>query len=83
MISAVPVHEKLTTLLSRLRDANIHHQLRDTREDALVSVDVALPGQRWEIDFLHDGGIDVEIYRSDGTIHDASKLDELFSTGSE
>jgi hypothetical protein len=73
---------QLSSFLARLRSANLHHELRHTREDALLSVDVAIPGERWEIDFLHDGGIDVEIFRSDGTIHGEAKLDDLFRDAS-
>lgn len=72
----------LSCLLARLREAKIHHQLRDTREGA-VSVDVAVPGERWEIDFLEDGSVEVEVFRSDGTIHDDSALDHLFAAYSD
>ena len=74
--------DKLSHLLARLQGARIYHQLRDTRENA-VSVDVAVPGERWEIDFLDDGSIEVEVFRSDGAIHSAAKLDELVSTFSD
>lgn len=69
-------HERLSRLLCRLKEARIYHQLRDTRENA-VSVDVAVPGERWEIDVLEDGTVEVEVFKSDGTIHDESKLSEL------
>ena len=74
--------EKLSRLLGRLREAKIHHQLRDTREGA-VSVDVAVPGERWEIDFLEDGSVEVEVFRSDGTIDGEPKLAELFTAHSD
>ncbi len=62
---------------NKLELANIFYLLRKTRNDA-VSIDVSVPGERWEIDFLDDGSIEVEIFTSDGTIHDASILSELF-----
>ncbi len=74
--------EHLSEVVARLRDAKIHHQLRHTREDA-VSVDVAVPGERWELDFLQDGTVEVEIFRSDGQIHEESKLTELFASFSD
>jgi len=35
---------------------------------------VAVPGQRWEVEFLEDGRVDVEKFVSDGTISDESEL---------
>lgn len=69
---------ELSDVLARLRAARIYYTLHDTRIDAVVSVDVSVPGERWEIDFLTDGTVEVEVYRSDGTIHDGTKLEELF-----
>jgi hypothetical protein len=67
----------LSGFLERLQAANIFHRIRDTRDEA-ISVDVAVPGERWEIDFLNDGSVEVEIFRSDGTIGNESLLDDLF-----
>lgn len=69
--------KSLLDLLSRLEAAKIHFTLARNQEDA-VSVEVVVPGQRWEIDCYSDGKIDVEIFRSDGAIRDASAIDELF-----
>lgn len=77
-MKATSAPTELSQLLARLRAAGLYYTLRDTREDAVVSVDVSVPGARWEIDFLSDGTIDVEIFRSDGAIHDECKLEELF-----
>ncbi len=67
----------LYALLDRLRRAKIHYRIRDDREGA-VSIDVAVPGERWEIDLLEDGTLEIEIFTSDGTIHGERKLDDLF-----
>lgn len=72
----------LNLFLSRLRAAKIFHRIRDTRDDA-ISVDVSVPGERWEIDFREDGSVEVEVFRSDGTLYDESKLDQLFNTFSD
>ncbi|MGH7201912.1 MAG: hypothetical protein ACREJB_15000 [Planctomycetaceae bacterium] len=74
--------EKLSQLLVRLQEAKIHHTMRDTRNNA-ISIDVAVPGQRWEIDVLEDGSVEVETFQSNGTIHDESKLEELFDQFSD
>ena len=64
-------------LMNRLREASIYCSVRSTRNDS-ISVDVSVPGQRWEVDFLSDGTVEIEIFVSDGNIYDGSKLDELF-----
>ncbi len=70
--------EKLTKLLDRLEEHEIHFDLMRTRDDG-VSVHVAVPGQRWEIDFLTDGTVDVERFVSDGGVQDESLLEEIFT----
>jgi hypothetical protein len=69
--------KSLLDLFNRLESAKIHFTLARNQEDA-VTVEVAVPGQRWEIDCYSDGRIDVEVFRSDGTIRDATAIDELF-----
>ena len=69
---------ELSKVLAQLRAAGLYYTLRDTREDAVVSVDVSVPGERWEVDFLTDGTVDIEVFRSDGTLYDGTKLEELF-----
>lgn len=65
------------SLLRRLEGAHIAYQLRQFRDDALA-VEVAVPGERWEIEFLEDGEIEIEIFRSSGEILSAKALDDLF-----
>ncbi len=74
--------EKVLKILSKLQNAHIYYNLRSHRSDA-ISVDVAVPGQRWEIDFVSDGTIDIEIFKSDGTIHDENILADLFQNFSD
>lgn len=70
--------EKLTKFLDRLEEHDIFFELKRSR-DAGVSVHVAVPGQRWEVDFLDDGTVDVERFVSDGGVQDESVLETLFS----
>jgi hypothetical protein len=77
------VFDALLRFLNRLSDARIHYTLRHSRFDA-VMVEVAVPGQRWEIDFLADGDIDVEIFKPDGGVVAADgRLDQLIQTFGE
>lgn len=63
-------------------EASIHYSVRCTRIDA-ISIDVSVPSQRWEIDFLSDGTVEIEIFKSGGNIYDGSKLSELFQKFSD
>jgi len=53
-----------------------HYALTCAREGA-VMVQVALPGERWEIEFFDGREPEVEVFRSDGKIFNAAKLSEL------
>jgi hypothetical protein len=74
--------DRVLNLLWRLRAARIHHEVASYREGA-ISVVVRVPGEYWEIDFLANGGVDVERFVSNGTIEDESALDELFARFSD
>jgi hypothetical protein len=71
-------YEKLLAFLKRLDEAGIHFRMDRYRQDA-VSVEITAPGERWEVDFLDDGTVDVERFRSTGQIDDESVLEELFA----
>jgi hypothetical protein len=72
----------LLELLGRLEAAKIHFTLAHHQEDA-ITIEVAVPGQRWEIDCYSNGKIDVEVFKSDGVIRDASAIDDLLHDFSE
>jgi hypothetical protein len=67
---------KLTTLLKKLEQAHIHHTLASYREDAIMVL-VTVPGERWEIEFLGDGSVEVERFLSNGEISGEEALHEL------
>ena len=70
--------QRLTAFVERLEQARIHYSLSHTRDDAIMVLAFA-PGEYWEIEFLGDGTIDVERFRSNGHIDDESTLEELFA----
>lgn len=72
----------LTNLLDRLDEADIHYTLSSLRE-AAVMVSVSIPGERWEVEFMSDGEVEVEIFSTDGEIHDESMFDELFERNAD
>ena len=67
---------RLLSFLNELRAGKIHYRLDQYRDDAIM-VEVAVPGERWEIEFLDDGTVEAEVFRSDGAIFDASSLHAL------
>jgi hypothetical protein len=64
-------------LLRRLQEAGLFHRVQQFRDDGLA-VEVAVPGERWEIEFLAEGEVEIEIFRSNGEIRGAQALDDLF-----
>ena len=65
-------------LLRRLDDAGVHFSLSRPREEALM-VMAHVPGERWEIEYMEDGSVEVEVFRSNGEIRGQEALAELFS----
>ena len=73
------VFPSLLDFLRRLQAARIPYTLRHSRDDA-VMVQIAVPGERWEVDFLSDGDVDVEVFRSSGVVAADGLLDQLIRT---
>ncbi|MDY6868776.1 MAG: hypothetical protein SVT56_12905 [Chloroflexota bacterium] len=69
---------KLMAFLDTLEQGKISYTLARYREEALM-VSVVVPGERWEVEFLEDGSVEVERFISDGDIYGAEALDELFA----
>lgn len=64
------------SVLRRLEAAHIHYRLERTRDDA-VAIEAVVPGERWEIEFLETGEVEVEIFRSNGEILGGAAIDDL------
>ncbi len=78
--AATGVFSNLLGFLRRLEEARIPYTIRHSRDDA-VMVEVVVPGERWEVDFLEDGDVDVEVFRSAGGVQAADGLlDQLICT---
>ena len=76
------VFDKLITFLSDLEQRGISYTLAHNRDEAIM-VMVAVPGERWEIEFLGDGSVEVERFTSQGEIYGQEVLSELFARYSE
>ena len=68
--------------LDRLREAKIHFALASHRDDAIM-VQIAVPGERWEVEFMKDGSVEVERFRSNGQITNQTELETLFKLFNE
>ena len=42
-----------------------------------IMIDVVVPGQRWEIEFMEDGTIEIEKFISDGDFYSKEELEVL------
>jgi hypothetical protein len=69
--------QSLLEFLRRLDESKIWYRLERVR-DALM-VEVAVPGERWEVEFFPDEHVEVERFVSDGEILGVEALDELLS----
>lgn len=71
--------ERLLGFLNRLDQRHVHYGVSHTRPDS-VMVDIALPGQRWEVEFMRDGTIEIERYQSMADVEDnAALLNEMLA----
>ena len=71
-------------LIARLQEAQLHFTLTTVRDDAIM-LNVAVPGERWEVEVFADGQIEFERFRSAGDVVaiDAAALVQLVSHWSE
>ena len=72
-----PIFDQLLAFLNQLEQEKICYSLAHHRDEA-VMVMVAVPGERWEIEFLSDGSIEVEKFVSQADIAGEEALNELF-----
>ena len=71
------VYDRLLLFLTRLEDKRIAYSLGHARDDAIM-VTVVVPGERWEVEFLKDGTVDVERSVSTEDLCGEEALAELF-----
>jgi hypothetical protein len=76
------IFDKLTSFLQNLEQQGIVYTLAHHRDEAIM-VNVAVPGERWEIEFLSDGSVEVEKFISNGEIAAEEALNDLFARYSE
>jgi len=71
----------LIDFLNRLEESKIYYRLNKVRDS--IMVEVAVPGERWEVEFFANGEIQVEKFLSDGDIFTESEIANLFERFSD
>ncbi|MHC0063145.1 hypothetical protein ACWATR_09480 [Nostoc sp. UIC 10890] len=74
--------DKLITFLNQLEQETISYTLVHRRDETIM-VNVAVAGERWEVEFFEDGSVEVERFVSSGEINGEEAFSELFAMYSE
>ena len=74
--------EKLLVFLQKLEQQEIGYTLAHHRDEAMM-VTVAVPGERWEVEFFNDGSVELERFISNGEIGGENDISALFARYSE
>jgi hypothetical protein len=69
--------KKLNDFMNRLDKFKIYYKINKIRDESIL-VEVVIPGERWEVEFMEDDTIVIEKFISDGTIYDKDELAILF-----
>ncbi len=67
--------EKLLDFCAALDRQKAHYELSVARPEAIM-VSLAVPGERWEIEFFSDERVEVERFVSQGVEENASALED-------
>lgn len=76
------IFKELTNFLQKLEEYNISYSLAHNRDEAIM-ITIVLPGERWEVEFLRDGSVEVEKFISSGEIAGKESLGDLFTVNAE
>lgn len=70
--------KELIHFLNKLEEKKIYYKLDKIREESIL-VEIVVPGQRWEVEFMEDSSIEIEKFISDrDDLYDERELDVLF-----
>jgi len=76
--------KNLLGFLEMLEEARIWYRLSKIRDAVLV--EIAVPGQRWEVEFFADGSIEREVFESTNDVEgvpDVGALNDLIGPWSD
>jgi len=75
MSDEIGVFGRVQRFLTALDDAKIWYRLEHIRETLMVIL--AIPGERWEVEFFEDGHVEIERFVSTGAIEGEELLIKL------
>ena len=79
-IHKIVIMQNLLLFLQKLELHKIHYTIEHNR-DEYIMVLVAIPGERWEVEFDAEGNIEIEVFKnSTGVYSDEHMLDKLFES---
>ena len=68
--------KKLLCFLEELDKRKIYYRINKIRESILI--EVAVPGQRWEVEFFEDDHVEIEKFISNGVLYGQEEIEVLF-----
>lgn len=68
--------QRFIAFLTKLEDVKIYYRLNKVRDG--IMVEVSVPGQRWEVEFMANGMIEIEKFITENKILDERELELLF-----
>lgn len=71
--------QKCIDFVNRLGEHGIHYRLSHTSPFTIM-VEIAIPGERWEVEFFANGDVWVETFITTVDIYGEEKLGELFGS---
>ena len=71
----------LLDFLNRLEQNKIYYRMNKVRNG--IMVEITVPGERWEVEYMEDGYIEVEKFVSDGRIFHQDEIEVLFQRYSD
>jgi hypothetical protein len=74
--------KELINFLNKLEDSNIFYKLNIVR-DEVIMVEMAIPGQSWEVESMKDGTVEIEKFIGDREFYDDKEIDTLFKDFSD
>ncbi|MBT2733455.1 hypothetical protein J7E66_01545 [Bacillus sp. ISL-7] len=66
--------KELINFLNKLEESNIFYKLNKVRDEAIM-VEITVLGQRWEVEFMNDGTVEIEKFISDGDFYDFKEIE--------
>ncbi len=74
--------KELIQFLNTLEEKKIYYRINKTRTSSIM-IEVTIPGQRWEIEFMDDGSVEIEKFVSNGEMYSKEELVVLLNEFSD